>query len=239
LRALAPDHRARPSEHLPAFLAELVTSGIDVDIADLAVDPRTTPPEGPLVGRTASIRQDVAAAFGTADAGAVRGTRADARPAASAPADADAGSSAPAPAPGSASAAAAAAAITWEAAVALSPWWDDRGRPLPADDGPRGMRAHRRSRRGGRRRSPRGRRPAGTDRRRARAPSWRRAATRCAGRCSRRTGLPRAAARAPHGRRRRDAGRCGGPRIRRRRRRRDTTARIDPTARRRPPRAPG
>ena len=132
LRALAPDHRGAPfGSTWPAFLAELVTSGIDVDIADLAVDPRTTPPEGPLVGRTASIRQDVAAAFGTADAGAVRGYRADARTAASEPADP--GSSAPAR--GSASAAAA-AAITWEAAaVALSPWWDDRGRPLPAEDG--------------------------------------------------------------------------------------------------------
>ncbi|WXZ50748.1 hypothetical protein WDV94_05035 [Clavibacter tessellarius] len=117
--------RGRPSSR------SLVTSGIDVDIADLAVDPRTTPPEGPLVGRTASIRQDVAAAFGTADAGAVRGSRADARPAESGTPDADAGSSAP----GSASAAAA-AAITWEAAaVALSPWWDDRGRLLPAEDG--------------------------------------------------------------------------------------------------------
>jgi len=111
LRALAPDHRGAPfGSTWPAFLAELITQGVDVETGALALDPVPAPVSGPLVGRTTSIRRDVAAATA---------------PRRTTPREEE-----PTPAPTSAPALAP-ARLSWDPrAAALGPWW------RPAGDAP-------------------------------------------------------------------------------------------------------
>ncbi|MBF4621305.1 beta-ketoacyl synthase N-terminal-like domain-containing protein [Clavibacter sp. VKM Ac-2542] len=108
LRALAPDHRGAPfGSTWPAFLAELITQGVDVEIEAFGLDPVPAPPTGPLVGRTTSIRHDVAAAFAR--------VRTAEREAAPEPVPAAAPEPAVAPEP---------ARLSWDPrAAALGPWW--------------------------------------------------------------------------------------------------------------------